>query len=287
MLKIEKTNSPTIIKFVSEDFLVRGSYEYKNIDEAKNSPLAQQLFYLPFIKSVYFSGNFIALERYSIVEWEDVEQELLDKISEYIKEGLPLVNEEQQPKKQPVTLYIESTPNPSVMKFVANKKLVDNILEYQNIDEAKHSPLAQELFKFAYVKEVFFDNNYISVMKYEHFSWDEILQDLREFIRNYLAEGKEVVSFLEQVKPSENENLDEFSKKIVNILDEYVRPAVSSDGGNIQFIGYNADLKQVKVLLQGACSGCPSSKMTLKNGIENMLHQLLGMPELRVEAVNG
>lgn len=287
MLKIEKTSSPTIIKFVSEDFLVRGSYEYKNIDEAKNSPLAQQLFYLPFIKSVYFSGNFIALERYSIVEWEDVEQEVLEKISEYIKEGLPLVNEEQQPKKQPVTLYIESTPNPSVMKFVANKKLVDNILEYQNIDEAKHSSLAQELFKFAYVKEVFFDNNYISVMKYEHFSWDEILQDLREFIRNYLAEGKEVVSFLEQVKPSENENLDEFSKKIVNILDEYVRPAVSSDGGNIQFIGYDADSKQVKVLLQGACSGCPSSKMTLKNGIENMLHQLLGMPELRVEAVNG
>lgn len=285
-LTIHATNNPTIIKLESETFLVRGNYEYKNIDEAKSSPLAQQLFYLPFIKTVYISGNFIALERYSIVNWEDVQEEVAEQISAYIAQGKPVVIEEETKKKLPVTLYIESTPNPAVMKFVANKRLVNSICEFRSIDEAKNAPLATALFHFPFVKEVFIDNNFVSVMKYEVANWDEILQELREFIRDYIAEGKEIVSPLEEKIVQENQNLDEFSKKIVAILDEYVRPAVASDGGNIQFIDYEENTKQVRVLLQGACSGCPSSKMTLKNGIERMLHQLLGDPDLSVEAVN-
>ena len=286
-IKIHSTQNPTIIKLEADHFLVRGSYEYKNIDEAKSSPLAQQLFYLPFIKTIYISGNFIALERYSIVEWTDVQQEVAEQVSEYLSSGKPIVVEQEVPKKQPITIYAESTPNPAVMKYVANKRLVDKIYEFRSIDEAKISPLATALFHFPYVKEVFLDNNYVSIMKYEVASWDEILMEVREFIRDHIASGKEILS--EQVKEISKElpKLDLFSQKIVRILDEYVRPAVASDGGNIQFLNYDSDTKTVKVVLQGACSGCPSSKMTLKNGIENMLQQMLQQPDIQVEAVNG
>lgn len=286
-LKVEITNNPTIIKLEASQFLVRGSYEYKNIDEAKNSPLAQQLFYLPFIKTVYISGNFIALERYSIVQWEEVQQEVTEQIQAYINSGKVIVEEEQVAKKQPVTIYAESTPNPAVMKFVANKRLSNSVVEFRSIDEAKYAPLATALFHFPYVKEVFIDNNYVSVMKYEVASWEEILTELREFIRDYLAQGKEILSVIPQKETDKLPKLEGVSAKIVEILDEYVRPAVASDGGNIQFLEYNEATQQVKVVLQGACSGCPSSKMTLKNGIETMLRQLLSMPEIQVEAVNG
>lgn len=285
-VKIHSTPNPAIIKLEADQFLVRGSYEYKNIDEAKNSPLAQQLFYLPFVKTIYISGNFIALERYSIVEWADVEQEVAQQVSTYLASGNPIVIEQETPKKQPITIYAESTPNPAVMKFVANKRLVDKIYEFRSIDEAKISPLATALFHFPYVKEVFMDNNYVSVMKYDIANWDEVLMEVREFVRDHIATGKEILSMQAQVTPQELPNLDIFSQKIVSILDEYVRPAVASDGGNIQFLSYDNHTKVVKVVLQGACSGCPSSKMTLKNGIENILRQLLEQPDILVEAVN-
>lgn len=286
-IKIQSTQNPTIIKLEADTFLVRGNYEYKNIDEAKQSPLAQQLFYLPFIKTVYISGNFIALERYSIVDWADVQEEVAQQVQAYLDSGNAVVIEQETPKRQPFTIYAESTPNPSVMKFVANKRLVNAIHEFHSIDEAVYSPLATALFHFPYVKEVFLDNNYVSVMKYEVANWDEIHSELREFIREYLAQGKEVLSPKTPVSTeNQTQNLDEVSQKIIAILDEYVRPAVAGDGGNIRFEGYNPENQVVKVMLQGACSGCPSSKITLKNGIEAILKDMLQMPEISVEAVN-
>lgn len=286
MLKIHNTNNPAIIKLEFDDFLVQGNYEFQNIDQAKNSPLAQELFYLPFIKTVYISGNFIALERYSIVQWSDVQQEVAEQIQAYISSGKPVVIDNQEDtKKQPITIYAESTPNPSVMKFVCNKRLVDSIYEFQNIDQAKNSPLAMALFHFPYVKEVFLDRNYISVMKYDIAIWEEILMELREFIRDYISSGKEILIKKEE-KVENYSNLDDISQKIIKILEEYVRPAVSADGGNIQFLEYDNQTQQVKVILQGACSGCPSSKITLKNGIENMLREMLQIPTLSVEAFN-
>jgi Fe-S cluster biogenesis protein NfuA len=125
--------------------------------------------------------------------------------------------------------------------------------------------------------------------------WQEIVIELREFIRKFIEDGKEVVlaNAVETLQKSEKdqdshfENLDDTSKEIVNILEEYVKPAVASDGGNIQFIAYDADTKNVRVMLQGACSGCPSSTFTLKNGIENMLKQMLPGKVDMVEAING
>lgn len=295
-VSVKETSNDNIVKFELNQFITRHqSFEFNNIDEAKSSPLAQQLFYLPFVKKVYISGNFIAVERYSIVEWSDVQDEMAEQIEAYLNDGGMVVEESAAPKKVPVTVYAESTPNPAVIKFVANKKIVAALFEFTSIDEAKLSPLATELFHFPFVKSVFLDENYVSITKYDIAEWDSITLELREFIRSYIEDGKEIVlpEAIETLKKSTEQvdthfdSLDDTSKEIINIIEEYVKPAVASDGGNIQFISYDQDTKNVSVLLQGACSGCPSSTYTLKSGIENMLKEMLPGKVSMVEAING
>jgi Fe-S cluster biogenesis protein NfuA len=296
VITVVETNNPAILKFEANHFLTNGSnFEFKNIDDAKNSPLAQQLFYLPFIKTVYISGNFIALERFDIVDWPSVKDEVAQQLVEYLNAGEPIVNEEEDNKKVAVTIYAEITPNPAVMKFVANRKIVPAMFEFKNLDEAKGSDMAKKLFHLPYVKEVFMDENYVSITKYDAASWDEITMELRELIRNFIADGNEVVSSEEVAVKSiatsnpntENETLDDTSQEIIDILEEYVKPAVASDGGNILFQSYEKESKTVNVILQGACSGCPSSTYTLKNGIETMLKNMMGDKVSEVVALNG
>ena len=288
------TSNTKILKFEANQFIIEhGSYEYSNIDEAKNSPLAQQLFYLPFVKKVYISGNFIAIERYDIVEWDEIKNEVSKQIEDYLNSG-GIVVKDINKKKIAVTVYAESTPNPSVLKFVANKKLVDVIFEFNSIEESKISPFASALFKFPFVKSVFIDKNYVSITKYNVVEWDVITLELRTFIKNYIEEKKEIVkaNAAEKLEKTTTqldiayEKLDETSKEIINILEQNIRPAVASDGGNIEFESYNSDTKLVRVILQGACAGCPSSTITLKNGIENMLKEILGDKISKVEAIN-
>jgi Fe-S cluster biogenesis protein NfuA len=295
VITVAETNNPAILKFETNHFITQGrNYEYTNIDEANNSPLAQQLFYLPFIKTVYISGNFIALERYDIVDWADVKDEVAQQLVEYLNAGEPIVEEEIS-KKTAVTIYAEVTPNPAVLKFVANHRIVPAIYEFKNIDEAQSSDLAKKLFHLPYVKEVFMDENYVSVTKYDAADWDEITMELRELIRDFLAEGKAAVAAdaisqsrsTEAAVPRGVSDLDDISKEIIAILEEYVKPAVASDGGNILFKSYEEETKTVNVILQGACSGCPSSTFTLKNGIENMLKNMLGDKVQEVNALNG
>ncbi len=293
-ITVVSTNNPKILKFETNHFLVKGNYEFKNIDESKDSPLAQQLFYLPFIKTVYVSGNFIALERFDIVSWDDVKDEVAQQLVEYLNSGQIVVQETSTNTKEAITVYAEVTPNPSVMKFVANKKIVPTVYEFKNIDEAKDSKLAQELFHFPFVKEIFFDQNYVSVSKYEMAEWEDVTSELREFIRDYLSNGKEVISerAISEAKtnndPKVMENdYDDTSLQIIDILEEYVKPAVASDGGNILFQSYEEESKTVNVILQGACSGCPSSTFTLKNGIETMLKNMMGDKVNEVVAING
>lgn len=296
-ITIKETQNPTIIKFEFPDFITQNeNFEFKNIDEAKNSPLAQKLFYLPFVKTVYISGNFIAVERFSIVEWSDVQEEVAEQIQEFVSNGGVIVlPSENKSKKQPITVYGETTPNPASLKFVINKGLTKSMVEFKNIDEAKASPLAQELFKFHFVKEVFINENYISVTKYDSVSWDEITLELRTFIKEYLENGGIVLDeslIADDVKQEKQQiknfdQLDVTSQQIVNILEEYVKPAVAADGGNILFDSYDENQKRVKVVLQGSCNGCPSSTFTLKNGIENMLKDMLNDKDIVVEALNG
>lgn len=291
----QETSNPKILKFEASSFLVQyNSFEYANIDEAKNSPLAQQLFYLPFVKKVYITGNFVALERYDIVSWSDVQNEVAEQIQDYLNSG-GLVVIEEKIKKNPTTIYAESTPNPAVLKFVANKNLVKSTFEFTSIEEAKLSPFATALFQFPFIKSIFLEKNYVSITKFDIVEWGKITLELRIFIKTYIEEGKEMVSStaaVELEKTTEQldkayDKLDDTSREIINILEQHVKPAVTSDGGNIMFESYDKENKVVKVILQGACSGCPSSTFTLKNGIETILKEMMGSKIERVEAVNG
>jgi Fe-S cluster biogenesis protein NfuA len=295
-LKVVSTQNPAIIKFEFPDFISQNqNFEFKNIDEAGPSPLAKKLFYLPFVKTIYISGNFIALERYSIVEWADVQDEVAEQIESFINQGGAILDAEAlSTKKSAVTVYGETTPNPSTLKFVVNKLITKTALEFKNIDETKASPLAKELFTFPYVKELFIDENYISVSKYDSYDWNEISVELRTFIKQYIENGGPIVDEsqlelepkVEKQKIEHFDQLDVTSQQIINILEEYVKPAVAADGGNILFDSYDEAEKRVKVILQGACSGCPSSTFTLKNGIENMLKDMLKDENIKVEAIN-
>jgi Fe-S cluster biogenesis protein NfuA len=296
-ITVQETTNQTIIKFNSNKILINGgSYEFSNIDEAKNSPLAQQLFYLPFVKKVFITANFIAIQRFNIVEWIDVQEEVREQIEAYITDGNIVVNEQtSSTKKEAIEVYAEVTPNPSVMKFGTNKALTQTDVEYKNIDEANQSsPLAQAIFTFPFVKQVFISDNYISITKYEMVEWNEVFTEVRTFIREYLVEGKTIIKEIpDQEITSETAiktptiALEGVSAQIVEILDEYIKPAVAGDGGNIAFRSYDEEHKIVSVVLQGACSGCPSSTATLKNGIETLLKEMLPNQINEVIAING
>ena len=285
-VNIERTQNKFINKFEVSNFITNHiSNEYNNIDEAKDSKLAQELFYLPFVKKVYITPSFISIERFNIVEWGDVEDEVKNLIENYLNSGQEVISNIREKKNNPISIYTESTPNPAVLKFVSNKLIVENNLEFNNIDEAQNMEFAKKLFEFSYVKNVFLSKNFVSITKYEIKNWDEIVHELRSFIKNYLENNK--IHETSVKKEKVEVKLDDTSEKIISILDEYIKPAVSSDGGNILFDSYDSEKKLVKVILQGACSGCPSSTITLKNGIENMLKEMLQGQVETVEAING
>jgi len=186
-------------------------------------------------------------------------------------------------QRVPVSVYAEMTPNPGVMKFVANKRLIDvDHVEFANIEEAQISPLAAALFNFPFVKNVFISTNFLAVEKYNVVEWDAVTQELRQFILNHIQEGKPVLTAVPAPKAPAHADAaedmpaypeDGIEARIVEILEEYVKPAVAQDGGNIVFAGY--ENKIVKVQLQGACAGCPSSTLTLQQGIKNILQRML------------
>lgn len=186
----------------------------------------------------------------------------------------------------PWLFYAEATPNPDAMKFVANRAILPgNSLEFTNPADASDSPLAKELFRFSFVKTVFITQNFITILKHPgSVEWQDLIAMVRSFLAGFFDEGKQVVL----AKPEKGsasaataltapgldpDTLTELDKKIVSILDEYIRPAVEGDGGAITFRSFNEGV--VTLVLQGSCSGCPSSTMTLKSGIEGLLRRLV------------
>jgi Fe-S cluster biogenesis protein NfuA len=293
-ITIENTPNDAVIKFVANTILTDGSYEYNNVEEVKNSTLIQQFFHLPFVKKVFVTANFIAIERFNIVEWQDVQDELKTVIENHLNTNESLFTQHQN-KQVVIEVYGESTPNPAVMKFVTNKLLTSQNIEVKTVDDATEVPIAKALFNFAFVEEVFISENYISITKSKNIEWFEITTELRDFLKNYIIENKPVITENytpivhkeTEIEPIDIKNLDDISQEIIAILDEYIKPAVTSDGGNIMFQSYDTNSKTVNVILQGACSGCPSSTITLKNGIEATLKQLLPNKIEEVIAING
>lgn len=185
------------------------------------------------------------------------------------------------------SIYAESTPNPEVMKFVSNRMLSDKSLEILTASEGKDIPLVNELFKLPFVKSVFISSNFVSVTKTENIEWQTIALQLRIYIADYLnsieiinhTESISITKIEESESTSERKTEDkrEFEgteKEIADLLDEYIRPAVEGDGGSITLHSFKDGI--VSVTLSGACNGCPSSTVTLKQGIEGLLKQKMG-----------
>lgn len=219
---------------------------------------------------------------------------------------VPLYKRQKEMEKEalsPYTIYAEQTPNPNTIKFVSNRWLIDGDKSFEILADQRvggPSPLAEKLFGFPFVNGVFISGNFITVTKSDVVEWMDVVMELREFIKDYLnTEGMEVIKkeFLKDEIPTEENQKEksvesakparaftEFEKRISDILDDYIRPAVESDGGAIVLDSFEDGV--VKVILKGSCSGCPSSTMTLKGGIESLLKNML--PEVKeVVAING
>lgn len=189
----------------------------------------------------------------------------------------------------PIVLYAESTPNPASMKFVANRMLIDDgaTAQYLSPEQAGGSPLAAKLFRFPFVKGVFISANYVTVTKSDTLSWDDITLELREFIREHIAKGNAVVTELPKQEVHTDTSFkstttvftehsapqSEMEHKIVEILEQYIRPAVEQDGGAITFSSFKDGI--VTVQMRGSCHGCPSASVTLKAGIEALLKRMV------------
>ncbi|MCF2492089.1 NifU family protein [Dyadobacter chenhuakuii] len=194
---------------------------------------------------------------------------------------------------RPVFVYTELSPNPNSMKFVLNFELVPDGLSFDYpsleaaLEEGKASPLASDLFQFPHVKRVFIASNFVTITKDDAIAWEEVLRDTKQFIKIYFEENHPI--FEQQTIDKNTLIVDERDsdtvQKIKAALDQYVRPAVESDGGAINFHSFNEDSGVVKVLLQGSCSGCPSSTLTLKAGIENLLTRMV--PDVKEVVAEG
>lgn len=193
---------------------------------------------------------------------------------------------------RPISIFTEGSPNPNSMKFVVNVELVPAGLTFDYATpgdallEGKASPLVVALFGFDFVQRVFISGNFVTVTKNDETDWDEVLLEVKLFLKDYFGEQKPV--FAQQTMESNTTKLDmdsETVQKIKAVLDQYIKPAVESDGGAISFYSFDEPSGTVKVLLQGSCSGCPSSTLTLKAGIENLLTRLV--PEVKLVEAEG
>ncbi len=170
-----------------------------------------------------------------------------------------------------INVYTESTPNPATMKFIVNKLLINGSVDFATRESAEKSPFAKELFKFSFVNGVFFASNFVTVTKFDGDSWDDILPILKEFVKG-AVESELKIQEEEQAEAGNFEGSDT-EVKIQQILHDYVRPAVEQDGGAITYKSFDEGV--VTVELRGSCSGCPSSTVTLKSGIENLLKRMV------------
>jgi len=191
-------------------------------------------------------------------------------------------------KKAPIMIYTEQTPNPESLKYVTNRMLHKGTADFDTAELAQEwSPLAADLFELPYVKRVYISNNFVSITKEFNYAWEDIMLKLKEFVKAWLEENEIVVKegFEEIQAEIEAKRLEhaysgdtaELVKKIRDLIDTYVKPAVEMDGGNIEFKSFDEGV--VTVTLQGSCSGCPSSTVTLKSGIEGMLKRMC--PEVK------
>lgn len=289
-ITIEPTANSKVMKFVADYTLIPGAVELDRNSDVSEIPLAQELFNYPFVDKIFITANFVAVAKQDTVEWDMVQANLKNVIEDELLANPRIY---RQKPREIFPIYAEMTPNPNVMKFVSNKLILDGFVEVKTREESSQVPLAKGILdEFDFAEEVFISDNFVAVTKNDSVQWNEVMVAVRSFIADFLQQGKTV----SKKSPTKHENPVELlinreytddEQRISDILAEYVAPAVENDGGKISLIEYDAETKTARMLLQGACSGCPSSTATLKGGIESLLKQFV--PELveSVEAVNG
>ena len=287
-LSIQTTDNLRVIKFVANKVFLEGSLELDKNSDISHIPLAKELFNFPFITRLFITANFIAIAKDDSVEWDSIAMQLRDIILENINKNPQLILKKDY---KPI-FFAENTPNPEVMKFISEKPIINGFLELKSSQEAQEIPLAKGLFEFDFVKEIFINNNYVAITKNENANWDNILDKIQNHLQDFFLnkqKSEKINGIFEkyQAQSFNNRGFTEIEEKINAILQEYVAPAVENDGGKISLIEFDEETKTAKMLLQGACSGCPSSTITLKNGIENLLKNFLPDIVENVEAING
>lgn len=186
--------------------------------------------------------------------------------------------------KSPVMLYTEQTPNPEALKFVTNRMIFRGIADFKDPEmAAEWSPMAHSLMELPYIKTVYFNNNYVTVTKELNYEWTDVMLKIKEFIKDFIEKDGLIVregfaEYLEKMLTQNNAvqfsgEGGEIAKRVKELIDTYVKPGVEMDGGNIEFRAFEAG--KVYVTMQGSCSGCPSSSVTLKAGIEGMLKRMI------------
>lgn len=283
---VATTKVPEIIRLVSNQRLVdEGSFTFANVDEAKISPPIQKLFYLPFVKKVLLATNYIAIEKFDIVEWGDVTGELIEHLVESIVLNPEIIEPAQKTSAtnhRKIEIYIESTPNPLALKYVGNISFTENSKEFLRSDENPN--LIKDIFeKFEEVKEVFVNLNYFSFAFEDEEKMELIKNDLRHWLIEKINSQNQFLEDLDtgaiSDEPKIEKDFSPIEKQIIEILDDEIKPAVQSDGGDIELISY--DEGKVMISFSGACSGCPSSTFTLKQGVERILMENLGEDKIK------
>ena len=285
--EILKNEDKNILVLSSDEEIYTKRILFEDDSKADQFPLVKQLFFLPFIKSVTLDKHLILIEKLDFLDWKDVQDEVVTQIEKFLNTGgliFKVIN--------PITIYAENTPNPSVIKFVANKKLVNVAHEFKNNADAYYCNIAKALFNHEFISEIYIDFNFISITIKSDYKWENHTMEIREYLLSFIRDGNEIVNPQfdmddKKVQQVNFDKLDDISKEIAKLIDDQIKPAVASDGGNILFQSYDSDSQEVKVILQGACSGCPSSTYTLKNGIESMLKDYLPGKISNVVAING
>ena len=285
--EILENEDKNILVLSSDEEIYTKRILFEDDSKADQFPLVKQLFFLPFIKSVTLDKHLILIEKLDFLDWKDVQDEVVTQIEKFLNTGgliFKVIN--------PITIYAENTPNPSVIKFVANKKLVNVAHEFKNNADAYYCNIAKALFNHEFISEIYIDFNFISITIKSDYKWENHTMEIREYLLSFIRDGNEIVNPKfdmddKKVQQVNFEKLDDISKEIAKLIDDQIKPAVASDGGNILFQSYDSDSQEVKVILQGACSGCPSSTYTLKNGIESMLKDYLPGKISNVVAING
>ncbi len=285
--EILENEDKNILVLSSDEEIYTKRILFEDDSKADQFPLVKQLFFLPFIKSVTLDKHLILIEKLDFLDWKDVQDEVVTQIEKFLNTGgliFKVIN--------PITIYAENTPNPSVIKFVANKKLVNVAHEFKNNADAYYCNIAKALFNHEFISEIYIDFNFISITIKSDYKWENHIMEIREYLLSFVRDGNEIVNPQfdmddKKVQQVNFDKLDDISKEIAKLIDDQIKPAVASDGGNILFQSYDSDSQEVKVILQGACSGCPSSTYTLKNGIESMLKDYLPGKISNVVAING